>query len=60
MLTSSVISRYGYAGSCVSIPFVNGVGTACCQTDLCNGAQGTYQIPLLSVVSVLIMLFKFY
>ncbi len=59
MLTSSIIARYG-SPSCTAIPFLAGVGTACCQTDLCNGAQANYQIPLLATLSFLIVLFKIY
>jgi hypothetical protein len=59
MLTSSVVARYG-SPICANTPFVAGIGMACCQTDLCNGAPVTYQIPLLVVLSFLIILFQFY
>lgn len=59
MLTSSIVARYG-STSCTETPFIFGVGMACCQTDLCNGAQANYQIPLLATLSFLIVLFKIY
>lgn len=59
MLTSSVVARYG-SSSCATTPFISGVGTTCCQSDLCNNAQDTYQTSFLVILSFTIILFKFY
>ncbi|UJR14281.1 hypothetical protein I4U23_001271 [Adineta vaga] len=58
-VTSSLVSRYG-ASSCTATPFIFGIGQACCQSDLCNGATATYKVSALILLSVFAMLFKFH
>jgi hypothetical protein len=53
----SVVQRSGVT-KCTATGFHLNSGTACCQTDLCNGARANYQIPIMLIVGFIIVLVK--
>ncbi len=52
-----VVTRSG-ATSCTGTPFYLNSGTACCQTNLCNGARANYQISIMLIVGLVVILAK--
>jgi hypothetical protein len=57
LVAVGIATRSGVA-SCTATGFYLNSGTACCQTDLCNGAHISYQMPIMLIVSLVIILAK--
>lgn len=53
-----VVARSG-TPACAAVSVNENTVTACCQTDLCNEAQGQYQTPIILALNAFVILIKF-